>query len=109
MLMASEPTPPGGVAGPFTKEYVPVLLVGSNAHGPLGAISPLPTTVVFVTTAPAGATPVNATPAIAASIPIIASKAPALLRIRKVLSTLFPLHFSRRGSTRAPKLANVCA
>src|SRR5258705_9158836 len=44
MLIASEPTPPGGDAGPVTNENVPVLLVGSNAHRPFGAMSPLPTT-----------------------------------------------------------------
>jgi len=48
MLIASEPTPLGGVAGPDTNEYVPVLLVGSNAHGPFGAMSPLPTTTFEV-------------------------------------------------------------
>src|SRR5712671_3446831 len=51
MLIASEPTPPGGDAGPVTNENVPVLLVGSNAHGPFGAMSPLPTTVVVVAAA----------------------------------------------------------
>jgi hypothetical protein len=71
----------------LTNEYVPVLLVGSNAHGPFGAMSPLPTTVVLVAAA-AGATPVSATPAVVASIVAITSKAPALLRIRKVLFTL---------------------
>ena len=86
MLIVSEPTPPGAGAGPFTNEYVPVLLVGSSAHGPFGAMSPLPTTVVLVAAA-VGTTPVNATPAVVASIITIASKAPALLRIRKVLFT----------------------
>src|SRR5436853_6101875 len=59
MLIASEPTPPGAGDGPFTNEYVPVLLVGSNAHGPFGAISPLPTTVVLVAAAATSTTVVG--------------------------------------------------
>jgi hypothetical protein len=48
MVIDNEPTPEGGVAGPLTNPNVPVLLVGSSAHGPFGARSPVLTTVVVV-------------------------------------------------------------
>src|SRR5438046_10359595 len=63
MLIASEPTPLGGDAGPVTNENVPVLLVGSNAHGPFGAMSPLPTTTLEVAaTAGVAVSPTRPTP-----------------------------------------------
>ncbi len=48
IVIDNEPTPAGGVPGPLTNPYVPVLLVGSSAHGPLGEMSPVLTTVVDV-------------------------------------------------------------
>ena len=78
MLIASEPVPSGGVAGPVTKEYVPVLLVGSKLQGPLGAMSPAPTTTVVVTLAPAAvadaSTPAAAPPPTRPAAAMIATR-----------------------------------
>ena len=46
--------PPGVGDGPATNPYVPVLLEVSSCHGPLGAMSPAPTTTVVGPDAAAG-------------------------------------------------------
>src|SRR5690349_11875921 len=74
MVIASEPTPPGGVAGPVTNEYVPVLLVGSSCQGPFGAMSPFPTMVVVGPAAAAGSAVITM-PAVVASIATTATTA----------------------------------
>src|SRR4029079_13456182 len=108
MAIASEPTPLGGVAGPVTKEYVPVSPSGSSAHGPgpPGATSPLPVMVVVVPAAAAGAIPVTAMPAVAASIAAVATNAPALLRMRNFFITIIAPHIDL-GRSYARRSAHV--